>query len=105
MFPDFHLPIGFKTPKFDKYNSHGDPVAHLKRFCIHLRGAGGKKEILMAYFGESLTGVALEWFIDKDISRWHVWNDMAQDFVQQFQYNIDIISDHNSLASIKKKSS
>ena len=36
----------------------------------------------MAYFGESLTGVASEWFIDQDISHWHVWDDMAQDFDQ-----------------------
>ncbi|XP_049382971.1 uncharacterized protein LOC125847382 [Solanum stenotomum] len=93
----------FKTPKFDKYNGHGDPVAHLKRFCNQLRGAEGKKELLMAYFGESLTGVASKWFIDQDISRWHVWDDMAQDFVQQFHYNIDIVPDRNSLANMKKK--
>ncbi|XP_010318367.2 uncharacterized protein [Solanum lycopersicum] len=30
---------------------------------------------------------------------------MAQDFVQQFQYNIDIIPDRNSLANMKKKPS
>ena len=36
----------------------------------------------MAYFGESLTGIASEWFIDQDISHWHTWDDMAQDFVQ-----------------------
>ncbi|XP_049393462.1 uncharacterized protein LOC125857851 [Solanum stenotomum] len=105
MFPDVHLPIGFKTPKFDMYNGHGDPVAHLKRFCNQLRGAEGKEELLMAYFGESLTGVASKWFIDQDISRWHVWDDMAQDFIQQFQYNIDIIPDRNSLVNMKKKSS
>nr|XP_019066960.1 uncharacterized protein LOC109119096 [Solanum lycopersicum] len=46
MFPDVHLPLGFKTPKFDKYNGHGDPVAHLRRFCTQLRGAGGKEELL-----------------------------------------------------------
>uniref|UniRef100_A0A1S3Z360 DUF7745 domain-containing protein n=1 Tax=Nicotiana tabacum TaxID=4097 RepID=A0A1S3Z360_TOBAC len=74
MFPHVHLPPGFKTPKFDKYDGHGDPVPHLKR------GAGGKEELLMAYFGESLTGISSEWFIDQDISLWHIWNDMAQDF-------------------------
>lgn len=58
----------------------------------------------MAYFGESLAGVASKWFIDQDISHWHVWDDMSQDFVQQFQYNIDIVLDRNSLANMKKKS-
>ncbi|XP_010314108.1 uncharacterized protein [Solanum lycopersicum] len=93
MFPNVHLPPGFKTPKFDKYDGHGDPIAHLKRYCNQLRGARGKEELLMAYFGESLTGVVSEWFIDQEISPWHIWDDMAQDFVRQFQYNVDIMQD------------
>ena len=54
MFPHVHLPTGFKTPKFEKYDGHGDPIAHLKRYCNQLRGAEGKEELLMACFGESL---------------------------------------------------
>ncbi|XP_070025208.1 uncharacterized protein [Nicotiana sylvestris] len=68
VFPDVHLPPGFKTPKF-----------------------------------ENLTGVASEWFLDQEISRWYVWDDMAQAFVKQFQYNIDIAPDRNSLSNLKKK--
>jgi len=30
MFPHVHLPAGFKMPKFEKYDGHGDPIAHLK---------------------------------------------------------------------------
>ena len=41
-----HLHIGFKTPKFDRYNVHGDLVAHLKRFCNKFRGSRGKKKFL-----------------------------------------------------------
>ncbi|XP_075080167.1 uncharacterized protein LOC142165530 [Nicotiana tabacum] len=84
MFPHVHLAIGFKTPKFKKYDRHGDPVAHLKRYCNQLRGEGGKEELVMAYFGESLVGIASEW---------------------QFQYNIDIAPDRNSMSNLKKKSS
>ncbi|XP_060194914.1 uncharacterized protein LOC132624106 [Lycium barbarum] len=102
MFPNVHLPLGFKTPKFKKYNGHGDPVAHLKKYCNQLRGARSKEELLMAYFGESLVGIASEWFIDQDISNWPTWDDMAGDFVRQFQYNIDIVPDRTSLASMKK---
>ncbi|XP_070018318.1 uncharacterized protein [Nicotiana sylvestris] len=103
MFPHIHLPRGFKTPKFEKYEGHGNPIAHLKRYCNQLRGAGGKEELLMAYFGESLVRVASEWFIDQDISHWHVWDDMARVFVKQFQYNIDIVPNRNSLSNMKKK--
>ncbi|XP_049394536.1 uncharacterized protein LOC125858774 [Solanum stenotomum] len=80
-----------------------DPIAHLKRYCNQLRGAEGKKELLMAYFGESLVGIAFEWFIDQDIANWHTWDDLARCFVQQFQYNIDIVPDRSSLADMRKK--
>ncbi|KAH0689562.1 hypothetical protein KY289_016920 [Solanum tuberosum] len=103
MFPHVYLPVGFKTPKFKKYDGHGDPIAHLKRYCNQLMGAEGKKEFLMAYFGESLVGIASERFIDQDITNWHTWDDLARCFVQQFQYNIDIVTDRSSLANTRKK--
>ncbi|XP_070010891.1 uncharacterized protein [Nicotiana sylvestris] len=60
LFPDVQLPVGFKMPKFDLYDGHGDPVAHMRGFCSKMRGAGGKDELLMAYFSQSLSGAALE---------------------------------------------
>ncbi|XP_070012285.1 uncharacterized protein [Nicotiana sylvestris] len=105
MFPDVHLLLDFKTPKFAKYDGYGDPIAHLKRYCNQLRGARRNEELLIAYFGESLTGVASEWFMNQDISRWYVWDDMTQDFVKQFQYNIDIAPNRSSLSNLKKKPS
>ncbi|XP_015068680.1 uncharacterized protein LOC107013234 [Solanum pennellii] len=77
MFPHVHLPTGFKTPKFEKYDGHGDPIAHLKRYCNQVTCAEGKQELLMAYFGESLVGIASEWFINQDISNWHTWREQA----------------------------
>uniref|UniRef100_A0A1S3XKV6 Retrotransposon gag domain-containing protein n=1 Tax=Nicotiana tabacum TaxID=4097 RepID=A0A1S3XKV6_TOBAC len=59
----------------------------------------------MAYFGESLVGIASEWYMDQEMSRWHIWDDLARDFVKQFQYNIDIAPDRNSLSNLKKKPS
>ncbi|XP_070016033.1 uncharacterized protein [Nicotiana sylvestris] len=105
MFPHVHMSVGFKTPKFEKYDGHGDPIAHLKKYCNQLHGAGGKEELLMAYFGESLVGIASEWYMVQDISRWHIWDDLAKDFVRQFQYNIDIAPDRNYLSNLKKKPS
>ena len=76
-----HLPIDFNTPKFEKYDGHGDPLDHLKRYCNQLRGDGNKEELLMTYFGESLMIIASEWFIDQDTSNWHTWDDLARCFV------------------------
>ncbi|XP_075086507.1 uncharacterized protein LOC142169173 [Nicotiana tabacum] len=103
VFPNVHLPVSFKMLKFEKYDGHRDPVAHLKRYCNQLRAVVGTQDLLMAYFGESLTGIAFEWYMDQDITHWHVWDDMARDFVRQFQYNTDIAPDRNSLSILKKK--
>ena len=103
MIPHVHLPVCFKTPKFEKYDGYGDPIAHLKIYCTQLRGAEGKEELLMAYFGESLVEIASEWFIDQDITNWHTLDDLARCFVQQFQYNINIVPDCSSLANMRKK--
>ncbi|XP_070046971.1 uncharacterized protein [Nicotiana tomentosiformis] len=70
LFLDVQLPAGFKMPKFDPYDGHGDPVAHLRGFCSNMRGAGGKDELLMTYFSQSLSGAALEWYTRQDTSRW-----------------------------------
>ncbi|PHT55156.1 hypothetical protein CQW23_03642 [Capsicum baccatum] len=101
----FISPLGFKMPKFEKYDGHDDPVVYLRHYCNQLRGAGGKKELLMAYFGESLSSLASEWFIDQDIDKWNTWNDLANKFVQQFQYNMKLILGDKSLTNMKKKSS
>ncbi|KAM3288370.1 hypothetical protein P3S67_021800 [Capsicum chacoense] len=73
-----HLPFGFKMPKFKKYDGHGDTVAHLRRYYNQLRSVGGKEELLMAYFGESLSGLASEWFVDQDIDNWNRWDDLKK---------------------------
>lgn len=31
MFPNVHLPLGFKTLKFDKYEGHNDSLTYLKK--------------------------------------------------------------------------
>ncbi|XP_070004615.1 uncharacterized protein [Nicotiana sylvestris] len=103
MFPDVHLPPGFKIPKFNLYDEHGNLVAHLRGYCSEMRSVGGKKDLLMAHFSESLIGAALEWHTRQDVSKWHTWGDMAQDFVRHYQNNENIIPDRPSLSQIEKK--
>ncbi|XP_019238513.1 PREDICTED: uncharacterized protein LOC109218590 [Nicotiana attenuata] len=103
LFPDVQLPAGFKMPKFDLYDGHGDPVAHLRGFCSKMRGAGGKDELLMAYFSQRLSGSALEWYTRQDHGRWYTWDDLAQAFACHFQYNLEIVPDRLSLIKLEKK--
>ncbi|XP_070003085.1 uncharacterized protein [Nicotiana sylvestris] len=103
MFPDVHLPAGFKVPKFNLYEGRGDLVAHLRVYCSEMRSVGDKDDLLMAYFSESLTGAALEWHNRQDVGKWCTLGDMAQDFVRHFQYKLDITQDRSSLSMMEKK--
>ena len=80
LFPDVQLPDGFKMPKFDLYDGYGDPMAHLRGYCSKMGGASRKYKLLMAYFSQSLSGAALEWYTRQDASRWYTWDDIAQAF-------------------------
>ncbi|XP_070008067.1 uncharacterized protein [Nicotiana sylvestris] len=92
-------------PKFDLYDGHGDHVAHLRGYCSKMRGATEKYELLMAYFNQSLSGVALEWYTRQDTNRWYTWDDLAQAFARHFQYNMDIVPDRLSLTKVKNNPS
>nr|XP_009770694.1 PREDICTED: uncharacterized protein LOC104221346 [Nicotiana sylvestris] len=105
LFPDVQLPIRFKMRKFDSYDGHRDPVVHLRGFCSKMRGADRRDELLMAYFSQSLSGAALEWYTRQDNSRWCTWDDLAQAFAQHFQFNIEIVPDCLSLTKMEKKPS
>ncbi|XP_070011307.1 uncharacterized protein [Nicotiana sylvestris] len=48
MFPHVHLPLGFKTPKFEKYDGHGDPIAHLKSVFLQAQEADYYQNMMSA---------------------------------------------------------
>ncbi|XP_070013547.1 uncharacterized protein [Nicotiana sylvestris] len=70
-----------------------------------MRGAGGKDELLMAYFSQSVSDATLKWYTRQDHNRWYTWDDLAQAFTRHFQYNIEIVPDRLSLTKIEKKPS
>lgn len=57
----------------------------------------------MAYFSESPSSLAWEWFVDQDINKCNSWDDLSSQFMQQFQYNMDLIPNDKSLTNMKKK--
>ncbi|XP_070014455.1 uncharacterized protein [Nicotiana sylvestris] len=105
LFPDIQLPVRFTMLKFDLYDGHRDPVAHLRGFCSKMRLDGGKDELLMVYFSQILSGATLEWYPHHDHCRWYTWDDLDQAFARHFQYNIEIVPNHLCLTKIEKKPS
>ncbi|KAK4726853.1 hypothetical protein R3W88_031770 [Solanum pinnatisectum] len=86
--PRVELPKGFKIPKFNMFDGHGDPIAHLKDFCSRLVGLENNEALLMRLFIQSLSGIAFTWYVKQDFDKWLAWEDMARDFVEQYKFNM-----------------
>ncbi|XP_027177646.1 uncharacterized protein LOC113776785 [Coffea eugenioides] len=56
------LPVGFKTPKFNKYDGTGNPKTHLRLFANKLGRPVDDENLPLRLFPESLEGDALDWY-------------------------------------------
>lgn len=102
--PNLNLPEVFKIPKFDTFDGNENPLAHLRVYCDQLVGVGKNKVLLMRLFSRSLSGEALEWFTSQEINQWANWSAMANSFIENFAYNVEIVPDRYSLERIMQKS-
>ena len=57
------MPPKFKAPKFVKYDSTGDPCAHLRMFCRKMAPYGDNHPLLWRIFPNSLIGPAATWYV------------------------------------------
>lgn len=78
-------------------------MEYLRGFCSKMRGAGGKDELLIAYFGHILNGTPLEWYTRQDPNKWYTWDDLAQVFAGHFQHNLEIVPDFLTLLRTGRK--
>jgi len=60
------------------------------------------EKLLMHFFQESLTGVAVTWYTNLEPSQVHSWKDLMVAFVRQYQYNYDMAPDRMQLSNMCK---
>lgn len=101
--PDLVLPKKFKTPDFEKYKGHTCPRSHLimyfRKMTAHLRN----EKLLIHCFQDSLSGASLKWYMGLERTRIQSWADLADAFMQQYKYNLDMAPDRRQRQSISKK--
>ena len=69
--PNIITPPKFKVSDFDKYKGITCPKNHLKMYCWKVGAYTKDKELLIHFFQESLTGVAVTWNTNLEPSRVH----------------------------------
>nr|XP_033515515.1 uncharacterized protein LOC117279977 [Nicotiana tomentosiformis] len=99
------MSIGYNPLKFDIYDETGDPHEHLRAYCDKLVGVGRNEKLRIKLLIRSLTGEALTWYTRQDPRNWREWQNMAEDFMNRFRFNIEITPNRFSLVNLQKKSS
>ncbi|KAH7836661.1 hypothetical protein Vadar_004049 [Vaccinium darrowii] len=90
LFPGAKLPEGFKPIAWEKFDGSGDPRAHLQTYVGTLSMYNIEKDAMGQMFQQTLTGPALRWFLNLDISRKGSWEDIGAAFMAQYNYNIQL---------------
>ncbi|XP_027150335.1 uncharacterized protein LOC113777204 [Coffea eugenioides] len=105
LFPDMQLPMGFKTPKFSKYDGTGNPKTHPRMFANKLGKPINDENLPVRLFPESLEGDALDWYSNLKPEDMRTWVDLSTAFVRQYEYNCELAPMRATLEGTKRKPS
>ncbi|XP_070041020.1 uncharacterized protein [Nicotiana tomentosiformis] len=101
--PGVNMTVGYKPLKFDIFDGKCDPHAHLRAYYDKLVVVGSNEKLRMKLLIWSLTGEALTWHTRQGPRNWREWQDMAEDFMNRFRFNIEITPDRFELVNLKNK--
>nr|XP_027090324.1 uncharacterized protein LOC113711359 [Coffea arabica] len=105
LFPNVQLPVGFKTPKFNKYDGTGNPKTHLRLFANKLGKPVDDENLPLRLFPESLEGDALDWCSNLKPEEAKTWLDLSNAFIRQYEYNCELAPTRTTLEGTKRKPS
>ncbi|XP_019431812.1 PREDICTED: uncharacterized protein LOC109338916 [Lupinus angustifolius] len=121
------IPKDFKVPDFSKYDGSGNPRFHLVSYATKMAMWSKEDEFLICFFHESLTGPALGWYLELDLGRficffhesltgpaleWYLeldlhriskWTELADLFMDQYKFNVELAPTREQLGAMQKK--
>nr|KYP56370.1 hypothetical protein KK1_002608 [Cajanus cajan] len=72
-------------------------------YCRKMPAYVSKEKLLIHYFQESVSDVALKWYMQLDRGKILTWKQLADAFLRRYKYNIDLIPNRSNLQSLSKK--
>ncbi|TMW95685.1 hypothetical protein EJD97_008490 [Solanum chilense] len=103
-FTEDEHPHGYNISNFEKFTGSGNPFFHLKIYCENLIDVGNNEGIRIKLFIQCLRGKALEWYSKQYVTKSHTWDDLANAFVDYYNFNVEIDLDRISITKLKPKS-
>src|ERR1044072_9374762 len=98
--PGVVIPRKFKVPTFAKYDGISCPKLYLKSCVQKIHPHTDDRKLWIHYFQESLSGAQLEWYYQLESAHIHTWNDLADAFYKQYQYNAELAPTRMKLQSM-----
>ncbi|KAI8542858.1 hypothetical protein RHMOL_Rhmol08G0172500 [Rhododendron molle] len=104
LFPDSQLPKKFKMPNIEKFNGTGNPTSHVRHVINTLKPMGLNDELIAQLFQRTLTRSALDWFLTFEFEHYHTWPEIANAFIKQYAYNVQVELTTRDLEMTKQES-
>ena len=101
--PVASLPTKFRMPEIERYTGIGCPRIHLRLYSTVMRAHGLDEAQMIMLFPMFLSGAAQRWFTSLDVSRRRTWDDLAQEFLQQFAFNTVIDVSLRELEALRQR--
>ncbi|WJX33570.1 hypothetical protein P8452_21764 [Trifolium repens] len=101
--PDLVLPPKFKVPDFEKYMGLSCPRNHLIMYSRKMASFANNDKLMMHCFQDSLTGTSLNWYMQLEASSVRSWRDLANAFIKQYKYNLDMAPSRTQLQNMSPK--
>jgi hypothetical protein len=101
--PGLVMPAKFKAPEFEKYKGDGCPKHHLVMFCRKMTSHAHDDKWMIHCFQDSLTGASLSWYMKLERNHVQSWLDLANAFLKQYKYNMDIAPDRMQLKALSQE--
>ena len=80
--PNVKLRVKFKVLEFKKYKGNTCPHAHLVMYVRRMSTHTDDQCLLIHFYQDSLTGVALKWYMNLDSAIIHTLNDFGEAFIR-----------------------
>ena len=101
--PVASLPAHFRMLEIERNTGMGFPKIHLRLYNSVMRAHRLDKANLIMLFPMSLSGVAQPWFASLDASHHGTWDELDQEFLRQFAFNIIIDVSRRELEALRQR--
>ena len=97
------LPAKFRMPDIERYTGIGCPRIHFRLYSTVIRAHGLDESQMITLFPLSLSGATHRWFASLESSRCQTWDNLAQEFLQQFSFNTIVDVSRRELEALRQR--